>query len=184
MLLYLATAPLLPPCLKIAVNYKCSLNVSSDPEMQVRVRRRDWASPSLKGRRHYFFLSSSCFLQSFFSLLTPYHFFVFSIHLPFSISLVFLHIYFSSSFARSYSSVVFFSAQQEWAGLEDRGLRSFSPTHERAALRHRRPWLWNRFSLQNVRASRRVFVSLSQLPPLMQPQEWDVERKGMWRCAR
>lgn len=42
MLLYLATAaPLLPPCLKIAVNYKCSLNVSSDPEMQVGVRRRD-----------------------------------------------------------------------------------------------------------------------------------------------
>lgn len=40
MLLYLATAPLLPPCLKIAVNYKCSLNVSSDPEMQVWVRRR------------------------------------------------------------------------------------------------------------------------------------------------
>lgn len=41
MLLYLATAPLLPPCLKIAVNYKCSLNVSSDPEMQVGVRRLD-----------------------------------------------------------------------------------------------------------------------------------------------
>ena len=52
MLLYLAIAPLLPPCLKIAVNYKCSLNVSSDPEMQVGVRRRgDPEFPSFDGKK-------------------------------------------------------------------------------------------------------------------------------------
>lgn len=76
MLLYLATAPLLPPCLKIAVNYKCSLNVSSDPEMQVGVRRRDSASPSLKRLRH------DLSLLSFFRPPHPHYFFVFSIHLP------------------------------------------------------------------------------------------------------
>lgn len=82
MLLYLATAPLLPPCLKIAVNYKCSLNVSSDPEMQVGVRRRDSASPSLKRPRRDFSPSLSPFSLCF--LLSPPlpYFFVFSIHLP------------------------------------------------------------------------------------------------------
>lgn len=44
-------------------------------------------------------------------------------------------------------------------GLEDRGLGSFSPTHKRAAAgRHRRPRLWNRFSLQIGCASCGVFV--------------------------
>ena len=38
MLLYLTSA-LFFRCLKIAVNYKCSLNVSSDPEMQVGMRQ-------------------------------------------------------------------------------------------------------------------------------------------------
>lgn len=39
MLLYLASAPFFSfPVLKIAVNYKCSLNVSSDPERQVGMR--------------------------------------------------------------------------------------------------------------------------------------------------
>lgn len=164
MLLYLATAPLLPPCLKIAVNYKCSLNVSSDPEMQVGVRRRDWASPSLKRARHYFFPSSSCFLQSLLSPHTPSHFFVFSILLP---PILLLHSFsVPPHFFFSISRSLFLlcgvcSARRECAGLEDRGFSSFSPTHERTAARHRRPWLWNRFSLQIVCASRRVFVSLS-----------------------
>lgn len=172
MLLYLATAPLLPPCLKIAVNYKCSLNVSSDPEMQVGVRRRDWASPSLKRPRHYFFPSLSCFLQSFLSPLTPP-----SPHPPqlpllcllhspplhscFSIPLVFLYISLSPSLALPFFLRGISSALWEWAGLGDRGFGSFSPTHERAAARHWRPWLWNRFSLQIVCASHRVFVYLS-----------------------
>lgn len=182
MLLYLATAPLLPPCLKIAVNYKCSLNVSSDPEMQVGVRRRDWASPSLKRARHYFSSSLSCFLQSLLSPLTPLprlcllhspplrcYFFILSVLPYFYIPLFLLC---GVSLAR-----------WEWAGLEDRGFSSFSPTHERTAARHRRPWLWNRFSLQIVCASHQVFVSISSTSH-MEPQEWDVERKGMSRCAR
>lgn len=166
MLLYLATAPLLPPCLKIAVNYKCSLNVSSDPEMQVGVRRRDWESPSLKRARLDFFPSLSCFLQSpFFFPHTPLPLLCL-LHSPplrfyFTISLVFLHIFFFS-ISRSLCLLCgVSSARREWAGLEDRGFSSFSPTHERTAARHRRPWLWNRFSLQIVCASRRVFVSLS-----------------------
>lgn len=164
MLLYLATAPLLPPCLKIAVNYKCSLNVSSDPEMQVGVRRRDWASPSLKRARHYFLPSLSCFLQSLLSPLTPLPLLCL-LHSPplrfcFSIPLVFLHISFSPSRALFLLCGVSW-ARWERAGLEDGGFSSFSPTHERTAARHRRPWLWNRFSLQIVCASHRVFVSLS-----------------------
>lgn len=39
MLLYLTSALFFSHCLKIAVNYKCSLNVSSDPEMQVGMRQ-------------------------------------------------------------------------------------------------------------------------------------------------
>lgn len=79
----------------------------------------------------------------------------------FTISLVFLHIFFFS-ISRSLCLLCgVSSARREWAGLEDRGFSSFSPTHERTAARHRRPWLWNRFSLQIVCASRRVFVSLS-----------------------
>lgn len=166
MLLYLATAPLLPPCLKIAVNYKCSLNVSSDPEMQVGVRRRDWASPSLKRARHYFF-----FLFIMYSSISH-----FSSHPPpTSLSSLFsppppillLHCFrVSSSITFSPSLTRFLlcavcSARRERVGLEDRGFCSFSSTHERTAARHRRPRLWNRFSLQIVCASHRVFVSLS-----------------------
>lgn len=165
MLLYLATAPLLPPCLKIAVNYKCSLNVSSDPEMQVGVRRRDWASPSLKRPRHYFFPSLSCFLQSSLSPLAPPPT---SLSSPFtSPPIVLLHSFgVPLHFLSSISRVLFLlcgisSALWEWAGLGDRGFSSFSPTHERTAARHWRPWLWNRFSLQIVCASHRVFVYLS-----------------------
>lgn len=143
MLLYLATAPVLPPCLKIAVNYKCSLNVSSDPEMQVGVRRRDQASPSLKRARHYFFLYHAFFNLPFFSPHTPCHFFVFFIHFPPILLLCSFRVFFffiSSSLPLLCG--VFCGSMGARRRLEDRGLGSFSPTHERtAAGRHRRPRL-------------------------------------------
>lgn len=109
MLLYLATAPLLPPCLKIAVNYKCSLNVSSDPEMQVGVRRRDSASPSLKRPRDDFSPSLSSFTPP------PPHLLLCLLHSPplqffFSILLVFLHSSFPPSLVFSLSPLWHFSA--------------------------------------------------------------------------
>lgn len=140
MLLYLATAPLLPPCLKIAVNYKCSLNVSSDPEMQVGMRRRDSASPSLKRPRHHFFPSLSCFLQSFLPPTT-------SLSSPFTSPPILLHSFsVPPQFFLSISGVLFLlsgisPALWERAGLGDRGFISFAPTHERTTAIHWRPWL-------------------------------------------
>lgn len=140
MLLYLATAPLLPPCLKIAVNYKCSLNVSSDPEMQVGVRRRDSASPSLKRPRHDFSPSLSFFSPPH---PPPLCFFVFSIHLPSNSSSPFfwcfsivpsLHLWCSFS-----PSVAFHRHCGSEQGCRDREFGSFSPSHDRAAARHWRP---------------------------------------------
>lgn len=184
MLLYLATAPLLPPCLKIAVNYKCSLNVSSDPEMQVGVRRTDWASPSLKRARHYFSSSLSCFLQSLLSPLTPLPRLCL-LHSPplryyFFIPLVFLHI----SFSLSFSSVAFLrlgGSEQGWR-IGDSVL---SLQHTRELQRDIGDHGCETASVCRlyVRHTKSLYLS-PQLPPLMQPQEWDVERKGMWRCAR
>lgn len=167
MLLYLATAPLLPPCLKIAVNYKCSLNVSSDPEMQVgRARRRDGASPSLKRPRHDFSPSLSRFLQSSLSPRVPLpahphplpnlhphsQFFVFSMHPPaphppnplrlcFSVPLVFPYIPSSPSPPLTLSSVAFHRLCGSEPGEGIGGFGSFSPTRGRTAARHWRPRL-------------------------------------------
>lgn len=135
MLLYLTTAPLLPPCLKIAVNYKCSLNVSSDPEMQVGVRRGDSASL----RFFIFFLNSEtlflsflpCFIRSLFFSAHPL-LLLCLLHSPplrfyFSALIVFFHISFPQSLARSYSSVVFLQLGGSEQGWRIRGLSSFPP---------------------------------------------------------
>lgn len=71
------------------------------------------------------------------------------------------HFFFSISCSLSYSSVVFLQLGGSEQGWRIRGLSSFPPTHERTAARHRRPRLWNRFSLQIVCASCGVFVFLS-----------------------
>lgn len=178
MLLYLATAPLLPPCLKIAVNYKCSLNVSSDPEMQVGVRRRDSASPSLKRPRHDFSPSLSSFspppTQRLLLCLLyspPLQFF-------FSILLVFLHSSFPPSLVFSFPSVAFHRHCGSKPGYGDRGFGSFSPSHDRAAARHWRPCETASVCRLYVRHIESLCIS-PQLPLLVQPQEWDVEREGM-----
>lgn len=174
MLLYLATAPLLPPCLKIAVNYKCSLNVSSDPEMQVGVRRRDSASPSLKRPRHYFSPSLSPPSTPRLLLCLPYspplQFFL--------ILLVLLHSSFPPSLVFSFPSVAFHRHCGSEQGYGDRESGSFSPSHDRAAARHRRPCETASVGRLYVRHIESLCIS-PQLPLLVQPQEWDVEREGM-----
>lgn len=180
MLLYLATAPLLPPCLKIAVNYKCSLNVSSDPEMQVGVRRRDSASPSLKRPRHDFSPLSS-FSLSF--LLSPPS--STSLSSPFTSPPILLLSFWGSSTVLSLH--LWCSLTPLWhfigtvgvseaTGIE--GSSSFSPSHERAATRHWRPCETASVCRLYVRHTESLCIS-PQLPLLVQPQEWDVEREGM-----
>lgn len=180
MLLYLATAPLLPPCLKIAVNYKCSLNVSSDPEMQVGARRRDSASGSLKRRRHDFSPSLSSFSPTP-PPPPPIYFFVFSIHLLSN----------SSPFFGCFSTVLslhlWCSLSPQWyfigtvgasKATGDRGFSSFYPSHDRAAARHWRPCGTASVCRLYVRHIESLCIS-PQLPLPVQPQEWDVEREGM-----
>lgn len=174
MLLYLATAPLLPPCLKIAVNYKCSLNVSSDPEMQVGVRRRDSASPSLKRPRHDFAPSLSSF-----SIPSPPHLLLCLLHSPplqffFSILLGFLHSSLPPSLVFSFPSVAFHRHCGSEQGYGEKGFSSFSPSRQSCSK-----------TLETASVCRlcvRHIESLCispQLSLLVQPQEWDVEREGM-----
>lgn len=182
MLLYLATAPLLPPCLKIAVNYKCSLNVSSDPEMQVGVRRRDSASPSLKRPRRDFAPSLSPFSLCFL-LSPPPPLLLCLLHSPplrffFPFFSVFLHSSFPPSLVFSYPSVAFHRHCGSERGYGDRGFSSFPPSRERAATRHWRPCETASVCRLNVRHTESLCIS-PQLPLLVQPQEWDVEREGM-----
>lgn len=185
MLLYLATAPLLPPCLKIAVNYKCSLNVSSDPEMQVGVRRRDSASPSLKRRDMISLLlyRASVFPLCFHPLAC---FFVFTIHLPSNSSclsfwcsstVLSLHLWCSLTPLWHFSGTVGVSKA---TGIGDSAL---SLHHTRELQQDIGDHVKPLQSADRMCVTPSLCVSL-QLPLLVQPQEWDVEREGMWRCAR